>query len=120
MTLRQRGKCLSVFLLLLLFTLTTFAQSRVITGKVTNQDDNQPLASVNVTQKGTVNATITDTAGNYTITLVAGANTLVFSYVGYAPQEVLIGPGNTLSISLSNTTPKLDEVVVIGYGTQRR
>jgi TonB-linked SusC/RagA family outer membrane protein len=119
-------KCSIAFLSALLLFTSAIAQSpRTVQGKVTSQETNGPLAGVNVSQKGTTNAVVTDTAGNYTITLTtaaiaAGAPTLVFSYVGYTSQELPVDASNTLSVILSSSASKLDEVVVIGYGTQRR
>lgn len=120
MNMTKIARHLLVFLATMLFPLLIFAQSRTITGKVTGQETTQPLVGVNVSEKGTVNAVVTDTAGNYSISVTTRSAVLAFSYVGYATQELPVGTGNTLSVILSNTTPKLDEVVVIGYGTQRR
>jgi TonB-dependent starch-binding outer membrane protein SusC len=105
--------------LLILVTTMAWSQSRTVTGKVTSADDNSGLPGVNVVEKGTNNGTVTDTDGNYTIN-VGGDATLVFSFVGYASQEVAVGTQSTLNVALGADVTSLDEVVVVGYGTQEK
>ncbi|MES2880603.1 MAG: carboxypeptidase-like regulatory domain-containing protein, partial [Bacteroidota bacterium] len=91
-----------------------------ISGKVTGQN-NEPLAGVSVSAKGTTIGTSTDGAGNFTLTVPDATTTLVFSYVGYDAQEVAIGGRSTINISLVAGVNNLNEVVVtIGYGTASR
>ncbi|MFL9843592.1 SusC/RagA family TonB-linked outer membrane protein [Flavobacterium rhizosphaerae] len=111
--------------LILLFTLifTTqfgFAQGQntTVTGKVISSDDNMGIPDVLVTIKGTSNSTATDFDGNYSIS-VPQNSVLVFSSVGFLPQEVLVTE-STVNISMQPDTKLLDEVVVIGYGTQKK
>ncbi|WP_282135215.1 SusC/RagA family TonB-linked outer membrane protein [Seonamhaeicola maritimus] len=94
------------------------AMSSAQTVKGTVTADGQPLPGAAVIIKGTTTGTSTDFDGNYTINADA-ASTLVFSYVGYSSQEVVVGSQTTINVELiaDNT---LDEVVVIGYGTQRK
>ena len=80
----------------------------------------QPLAGVSVTIKGTSTGTTTDGGGNYSITVPDASAVLVFSYVGYAPQEITVGDRTTLNITLTGVTSELNTVVVVGYGTQRK
>jgi TonB-linked SusC/RagA family outer membrane protein len=104
---------------LLLFGFSGHAQERPISGKITG-DDGTPLTGVTVSIKGTDRATQTDADGRFTIVAQTG-QTLHFSYVGYAAQEAVIGEGNTVSVklaTLSNNT--LEDVVVVGYSTQKR
>ena len=107
-----------VLALMLIFTTTiTFAQ-RVVTGKVTDPT-NQPAAGATVTVTGTNVATQTDAAGNFSITVPQGRNGLTISYVGAEPQQVS-ATGSTVSIGLRSATSNLNEVVVTGYGIQRK
>jgi TonB-dependent starch-binding outer membrane protein SusC len=107
----------STFLLLL--ALLGFSQSRTISGKVTGHG-NSPVAGVSVTVKGSPGGTVTDEEGNFTLQVPEGARTLTFSSVGYDAQDVSLGSSNTLDVRLSNAGQSLQDVVVIGYGTQKR
>ncbi len=96
------------------------AQDRVVTGKVTDSKDGAPLQSVSVTVKGKTTGTQTAADGSFRISIPAGSNTLVFSSVGYETTEMVVGNGD-LNVSLVATAgANLSEVVVIGYGTQRK
>jgi TonB-dependent starch-binding outer membrane protein SusC len=111
----------SRYLTALLFLVTTVAwsQSRTVTGKVTSADDGSGLPGVNVVEKGTNNGTVTDVDGNFSVNVADNA-TLVFSFVGYASQEVVVGTQSTININLASDVRSLDEVVVVGYGTQEK
>jgi len=105
-------------LILVLFALTqsSFAQ-KTITGAVFDENGSLPGATIAI--KGTANGTQTDFDGNYTINNVSPTNILVFSYVGYKPKEVTVGAQNSIDVvlELDNT---LEEVVVVGYGVQKK
>jgi len=103
----------------LLFTAVGFAQQRTITGTVVNQETKLPLAGVSVIISGTQKGTQTDNNGRFSISAEQG-NTLVFSYIGFLDSEVKAGNQNNLNITLAPGTKGLGEVVVIGYGTQRK
>jgi len=90
-----------------------------VTGRVTGTN-NEPLSGVSVSIKGTAGGTTTDAAGNYSITVPDGNTTLVFSSVGFAPQEIPVGNRTSINVTLSTSTAELNTVVVVGYGTQRR
>ncbi len=92
--------------------------TRIITGRVTNEK-NEPLQGVTVAEKGTRNAVATNETGNYSINVGDDA-TLEFTYVGYLAREVPVESGSVINIVLSNVVQDLNEVVVVGYGTQRR
>lgn len=92
------------------------AQS-VVTGKVTSADDGTPLPGVTVTVKGTTNGVLTNTSGDYRISLPANG-TLVFSFVGYLTQEVAVNGRSEINIALVTDTKSLGEVVVTGFGAQ--
>ncbi len=78
-----------------------------------------PIVGANVVEKGTTNGTITDMDGNFTLE-VSEKSTLVVSYIGYASQEIVVGNQSRVSIKLQEDSEALDEVVVVGYGTQRK
>src|SRR5690348_7821359 len=106
------------FALLLFVTSSLYAQNRV-TGKVINQADNQPLVGATVQEKGTTNATLTGNDGAFTIT-VPGNATLVITVVGYTAQEIALNGRTNISVSMVTAVGSMNEVVVVGYGTQRR
>ncbi|TXF90922.1 TonB-dependent receptor [Neolewinella aurantiaca] len=107
-------------LLLLLFALSaSLTAQRTITGTVTSASDNESLLGVYILIKGTTSGTVTDLDGNYSITVPDGADVLVFSYTGFATQEVEIGVQSVIDVTLSEGT-NLNEVIVVGYGEQKR
>lgn len=106
---------LAVFLML--GCVAAFAQQRTVTGKVTSSDDKGGIPGVNVLEKGTTNGTATDANGNYSITVSANA-TLVFTFVGYATQEISVGSRSVIDSELQSDVTALAEIVVTGYGTQ--
>ncbi len=104
--------------LLVFGTLVSFAQQSV-SGKVTAADDGSGIPGVNILEKGTSNGTVSDSDGNYRISVGANA-TLVFSFVGYTTQEVSVGSQSSVNVSLQSDVTALSEVVVVGYGTQEK
>jgi TonB-linked SusC/RagA family outer membrane protein len=113
-------KQLFLFLTFSFFCLLSYAQTGEITGNVTGFEDNSPLAGVTVSIKGTVRSTLTDSSGNFRIN-AKGERTLQFSYVGYDNKEVAIGKENAMMVQLKkNSGNALQDVVVVGYGTQKR
>lgn len=109
----------------ILFTLTlcvmyalSFAQGREITGVVTDAESNDPLIGVTVLVEEAGTGTVTDFDGNFTVTAETG-NILVISYTGYAPERVVVGAENNYNVQLSFGSVALEEIVVVGYGTQR-
>jgi len=97
-----------------------YAQQRTVRGRVTDARDGAVLPGVTVKAKGTVAGTVTGADGSYIINLPPAAQTLVFTFVGYADQEVNIAGRQEISIQLSTGNKELSEVVVVGYGTQVR
>jgi len=89
-----------------------------ITGKVTNASGN-PVSGASILIKGTTNGTSTDQSGNYSISAPDNA-TLIISAVGYTEVEVPVAGKQEINVTLTQTAQKLDEVVVVGYGTQRK
>lgn len=98
-------------------TVPAMDQSRTITGKVIDQSG--PLVGATIMEKGTSNGTITDLDGNFSLSVRDGA-TLVVSYIGYVEQEIQVRNQNSVTVSLKAVDRNLNEVVVIGYGTQRK
>lgn len=97
---------------------SSMQQDNRITGTITDERED-PIIGANIVQKGTTNGVVTDIDGNFSITAPANA-TLQISYIGYITQEVLVGNRNTLHIQLKENSQALEEVVVIGYGSQRK
>jgi TonB-linked SusC/RagA family outer membrane protein len=89
-----------------------------ITGKITGDND-EPLAGVTVQEKGTSNGTTTDNSGSYSLT-VANNAVLVISYIGYENQEISVGGQSVINVKLILAVRQIDQVVVVGYGTQRK
>ncbi|MGB5820540.1 MAG: TonB-dependent receptor [Saonia sp.] len=108
-------------LLVLAFAFLGFiasAQTLEVSGTVT--DDLGPLPGVNIVVKGTTNGVTTDFDGNYTISNVAGDAVLVFSYIGFSTQEIPVDGRTTISLSMAEDSALLDEVVVVGFGSQAK
>lgn len=108
--------CLSIFLICL--ASLTFAQSTVVTGTVTFADDGLPLPGVNVVLKGTNEGTVTDFDGNYSLDIPDSDGVLTFSYVGFKVQEINIAGQTEINVVMAEDATALDEVVLVGYGTQ--
>jgi TonB-linked SusC/RagA family outer membrane protein len=107
-------KLLALLSLLFAGGMSGLAQS--VKGKVLSGDDNNPLPGVSILEKGTTNGTVTDGEGNFAI-VVKPESTLVFSFVGYATQEIQVAAQTTLNIQMQPDVQALNEVVVIGYGS---
>ncbi len=99
---------------------TLQAQERSISGTVLDATDQFPLPGVNVVIKGTSQGTVTDLDGAFKLEVPDDASILVFSYLGMLPQEIPASSGPILEVLLSSNEQLLDEVVVIGYGVQKR
>src|ERR1700761_689391 len=115
----MKKNLLAFFLLLSCFSFA-FAQTKVITGKVTDLKDGSPLPGVSVIVKGAPGTgTQTNVNGNYSLTVPANTKTLVFRFIGYKEADLPI-TGGTLNAQLEYDSKQLTEVVVVGYGTQKR
>jgi iron complex outermembrane receptor protein len=102
-----------------LFAVQVSAQDVQLTGKITDAKDGSTLPGATVLVKGTTTGTLTDLDGNFAINVKQGS-TLVFSFIGYVSQEVVVSTQKTLDIKLVPEATTLDEVIVIGYGTQKK
>ena len=109
-------------LIVLMFTMQAVfgtLSAKSISGKVTSSTDGEPLIGATVQVQGDKNGVVTDFDGNYVIQAEKG-QTLVFSYVGYLTKTVKIGDANTIDVVLDEDRQSLDEVVVVGYGVQKK
>jgi len=97
-----------------------FAQDRKVTGKVVDQSDGKGIPGVNVSLKGIPSNVSTNSDGFFTIQVKSNADVLVFSYIGYIRQQIPVGAQTNLTVRLASDNQGLDEVVVVGYGTQKR
>jgi iron complex outermembrane receptor protein len=112
-------KLLMIAAILLCGVSVAIAQSGAVTGVVTDAADGTLLPGATVVLKGTTQGTVTDINGKYTIDVTAN-QVIEFSYVGYAPQEFVVQPGQTLNVALQSSAQSLDGVVIIGYGSVKK
>jgi len=118
---RKTALKISILMLLLAgLSSQSQAQQRTISGTVTTADTKETLPGASIAIKGTTTGTITDIDGNYSLNVLEGQDTLVFSYVGYETQEVDIRGRNVVDIELQPSNVSLEEIVVIGYGTIKK
>ncbi len=97
---------------------STSSETRKVTG-IVKDEKGEPIIGANVVEKGTTNGTITDMNGNFTLE-ASEKSVLLVSFIGYAPQEVSVGNLKSINVKLREDTEILDEVVVVGYGTQKK
>ena len=101
------------------FALSAWSQSKRISGKITSTEDNKPLAGVSIIVKGKTTGTQSDANGDFSIE-ANEQDVLLISYTGFTPIQVTVGNSQNLQLKLNPTGDKLGEVVVVGYGTQRK
>jgi TonB-linked SusC/RagA family outer membrane protein len=106
-------------LLILMYSFAVFAQGIQVKGVVTSADDGQPIPGVSVVVKGTTLGMITDINGSYSLN-AQGNSTLVFSFVGMKTQEIPVNMKTVINVVLATEQTDIDEVVVVGYGTQKK
>lgn len=109
-----------ILLLLVFAGSIVFAQNRMVSGKVTGQEDGMPVPGVNVIVKGTTSGTTTDVNGNYTVSVPGDNASLIFSFIGFANVEVVVGTQTNIDVQLAADATQLAEVVVVGYTTQNK
>ncbi len=105
--------------LAVLWSSAAWAQERTVSGTITS-DAEGALPGVNVLVKGTSTGTVTDLDGNFRLSVPEGATTLVFSSIGYSNQEIEIGSQTTFDVVMVEDVQALQEIVVVGYGTQEK
>lgn len=106
-------------LILTCSALTGYAQTAALTGTVVDEKG-QPLPGVSIKVKNTQQGTVTDVAGKYTLNAAAASGVLVFNYIGYNPLELPYNGAGNVDAKLTPSQRALEDVVVVGYGTQRR
>lgn len=122
-SLKKRFRSLTTAVAACCFMMATAAfgqQSSSVTGTIVDDQNNTPLPGVNVLEKGTSNGTTTDFDGNFTLQLSSSDAVLEITYVGFKPLAVNLDGRSTIQIVLEVDTQSLEEVVVIGYGTQKK
>ncbi len=97
-----------------------YTQTKAITGKVTSSDDNAGIPGASIVVKGTTLGTISDAEGNYTIEVPSETSMLVFSFVGFVAKEVVAGNNTVINVALDTDVNSLEEVIVVGFGTQKK
>ena len=95
-------------------------QQQIVIGKIIDSETWEPMAGVNIVVKGSTVGTISDLDGNFTLSVNDANAVLVFSFIGYVTQEIPYGGKTNINVSLVNEMTGLEEVVVVGYGTQRK
>lgn len=95
-------------------------EKHIITGTVSSASDGEPLIGVNIIQEGTGNGTTTDINGRFTLDVDSAQVTLVFSYIGYVTQKFAVNGQSTINLSMFDDIARLDEVIVVGYGEQKK
>jgi TonB-linked SusC/RagA family outer membrane protein len=106
-------------LLSVAFVLPAVAQDHTVTGRVMDDSDS-PLPGVNIVIKGTTLGVVTDVDGKYAITVPGKETVLQFSFVGYLTQEIEVGDRTVIDVSLAENVKELEEIVVVGYGVQKK
>jgi len=114
------GRRIALFVFASLISIISLAQSKTVTGKVIHQQTNEPMQGVTVNVKGTDKSVVTGANGSFSINVPNNQAVLVFSYVGFASQEIGAAKTGSLNISMTPGTAKLDEIVVVGFGTQKK
>lgn len=115
----MKNKLLVLFLSMFLLATHVGAQQITVTGKVISADDGQPIPAASVKIKGTTTAVQTTNSGTYAIKAKKG-DVLQFSYLGFVTAEKTVGTSNTINTTLATSNTGLEQVVVVGYGTQKK
>ncbi|WP_149244129.1 SusC/RagA family TonB-linked outer membrane protein [Dyadobacter sp. 32] len=105
--------------LLLMLSVLSFGQTLTVKGVITSENG-ETLPGASVILKGTSTGTTTDVDGKYSLNLADGSGTLVYTYIGYIAQEIVVGNRSQIDIKLLPNNKLLDEIVVVGYGTQKK
>lgn len=111
---------LLVFMLLCVLSVHVFGQQATVSGTITDRLTGEPLPGVNVVVSGTTIGVSSDINGKYSLSVPGGNVKLIFTYIGYDPEEIDTNGSHTVNVTLQENNTQLDEVVVIGYGTMTR
>lgn len=112
-------KTVALIFILCMIVQLTMAQKRSVSGVVRDKATNESLPGVSVLEKGTKNGTVTNVDGRYELSVSEGA-TLIISYIGMNTQEVKVGSSSTINVTLESSVEDIDEVVIVGYGQQKK
>lgn len=116
----KRYRCISFILLFMIGVINIYAQqNKTITGKVTD-DKGETIIGASIAIENTTIGVLTDAEGNYSISVPVNTEKLKFSFMGYITQRITIKSENVMNVTLSEGTQALDEVVVVGYGVQKK
>ena len=110
----------SAILLLCMQTNSVYAQGLKVSGKITDESSKEALAGASISIKGSTKGTTADATGQYSIAVGSGSAVLEFKFVGYASKTVTVGSQSTINVSLAPNAADLEQVVVVGYGTQKK
>lgn len=110
----------TLFLLCCCVVLATAQNSRTVTGTVIEAPSNEAIPGASIREKGTTNGTITGLDGEFSLQLTTENPVLIITFIGYATQEIPVGNSNVFNITLESELSHLDEVVVMGYGEQKK
>ena len=111
---------LAVLTLSCTFTMHSKSQQQLTVSGVVVDDQNVPLPGVTIQVKGTVQGTTTDIDGTYSIAVPSDKAVLIFSFIGYLSQEITVGNRRVIDVVLQGATTELEEMVVVGYGQQKK
>ncbi|MEO5998446.1 MAG: carboxypeptidase-like regulatory domain-containing protein [Chitinophagaceae bacterium] len=117
---KQTLRLLQFCLLFFLLTQQVAAQTKTITGKITNSAKGEPLAGATISEKGTTNTTNTKEDGSFSLPLRGGTPKIVISYIGYESIEIDVNNKTTINQALTSVASSLSDVVVVGYGSLNR
>lgn len=95
-------------------------QQLIVTGTVTDAANGEPMGGVTILVKGSAIGQITDSNGKYSITLADPNSILLFSFIGFLPQEIRVGGQKTIDVKMVQGLEAIDEVIVVAYGTQKK
>lgn len=108
-----------LFFTTMLMGMSAYAQTHRVTGTIISADDSQPMPGVSVKVSGTSTGTVTATDGTYTI-MAQATDVLIFSFISYTTQQIYVGSSASINVKMTESSKNLSEVVVIGYGTNKR
>lgn len=117
---RNFSNTIGLFCLFLLMSFSAVAQTVTVTGTVISATDNAPLSGVSVVQRGTNKGTTTDAKGSFSLTVTGAKPVILVSMVGYQPQTINYSGSGSLAVKMEAVASDLQDVVVVGYGTQKK